>query len=63
MDYYKIFWKNLAKKELKSLDKKVIARLIEAVEALASNPYPTDCLKLVGSQSTYRLLSKAKDLP
>jgi mRNA interferase RelE/StbE len=55
MDSYKIIWKNSAKKELKKLDKTIISRIIEKVEELAKNPYPSGCKKLVGTESNYRI--------
>lgn len=55
MESYKIEWKSSAQKELRNLDKTVIPRLIEAVAALANNPYPVGCRKIVGSESSYRV--------
>ena len=55
MESYKIEWKSSAQKELRKLDKTVIPRLIEAVAALANNPYPVGCRKIVGSESSYRV--------
>lgn len=55
MDYYQIKWTNSAKKELKKLDKKIIPRLIDAVEELAKNPYPQGVKKLVNSENNYRI--------
>lgn len=55
MACYKIVWKSSAKKELKRLDKTVIPRILQAVESLSANPYPSGCRKIVGSQLTYRI--------
>lgn len=55
MESYKIEWKSSAQKELRKLDKTVISPLIEAVAALANNPYPVGCRKIVGSESSYRV--------
>jgi mRNA interferase RelE/StbE len=55
MASYKIQWKSSAKKELKKLDKQVIPRLLETIEALANNPYPVGCRKIVGNQAIYRV--------
>ena len=55
MAFYKVQWKNSAKKELKKLDKKVIVRILQAVGKLASNPHPSGSKKLMGSESIYRI--------
>ena len=55
MDLYKLRWKDSAKKELKSLDKKTIQRLLEAIEPLAKNPRPVACKKLQGTDDLYRI--------
>lgn len=55
MASYPIKWKTSAKKELKRIDKKIIPKIIEAVENLANNPYPQGCKKMIGSQSLYRI--------
>ncbi|MDJ0636880.1 MAG: type II toxin-antitoxin system RelE/ParE family toxin [Xenococcaceae cyanobacterium MO_188.B29] len=55
MTSYKIEWKQSAKKELKKLDKQVISRILQAVENLADNPYPSNSKKLIGSDAVYRI--------
>jgi len=55
MAFYKIEWKNSAKKELKKLDRNVIPKIITAVESLASEPHPAGHKKLQGSEHTYRI--------
>lgn len=52
---YSIVWKRSAQKELKSLDRAVIPKILAAVAALASNPYPAGVKKLIGSTHTYRI--------
>ena len=52
---YKIEWKNSAKKELKSIDRRVISDIVSAVERLAEHPTPGDSRKLRGSERTYRI--------
>ena len=52
---YKIEWKNSAKKELKSIDRRMIPDIVSAVERLADNPTPGDSKKLRGSERTYRI--------
>jgi mRNA interferase RelE/StbE len=55
MASYRIEWKPSAAKELKRLPRDVIARIIAAVETLASNAYPQGVVQLKGSQHTYRI--------
>ena len=52
---YRIEWKQSAKKEIRKLDKIVIPKILEAVAALAQNPYPRGSKKLRGTEHTYRL--------
>lgn len=51
---YKVEWKKSAVKELRSLDKPVIQKIIAAVEKLSENPFEEGVKKLVGSNQTYR---------
>jgi len=55
MASYSIEWKASAAKELRKLPKQVIARIIPAVEALATTPRPDGVRKLTGSENTYRI--------
>ena len=55
MDSYRIAWKRSAIKELKSLPKEVVARIVQAVGQLTENPFPPEVKKLVGSERTYRI--------
>ncbi len=55
MDSYEIKWKRSAVKELKQLPKEIIARILQAVESLADDPFPAGAKKLVGSKHTYRI--------
>lgn len=55
MDFYDVKWKRSAQKELKSLDRQVIPKILAAVEALANNAYPPGAKKLAGSEHTYRI--------
>lgn len=48
---YALAFKSSAEKELRKLPRDVIARVVVAVAALASEPRPPGCLKLSGSQS------------
>ena len=56
-DYYKIIWKDSARKELKSLPKKQIALIVAKIDALAHNPFPHGSVKLANSENSYRIRS------
>ena len=55
MASYKIDWKLSAEKELRSIDRPYIHRILEAVESLAENPFPTQQRKLYGMESSHRI--------
>jgi mRNA interferase RelE/StbE len=55
MNLFAIEWKRSAVKELKRLPKDVVARLLEAVEDLRSDPFPDGVRKLTGAEHTYRI--------
>lgn len=55
MASYSIEWKSSAAKELKKLPMPVIGRILHAVEALATSPWPDGARKLTDTKSTYRI--------
>jgi len=55
MGSFNIQWKRSARKELKKLGKKVIPRIVHAVDLLADEPHPSGSRKLVGSEHIYRI--------
>ncbi len=55
MASYKVEWKNSAYKELQKLPRPMIKRVVEAVDDLAVNPYPSGIKKLIGSDHSYRI--------
>jgi mRNA interferase RelE/StbE len=55
MAFYKVTWKRSAARELEKLPKDVISRIVDAVEQLASDPYPRGANRLVGADKTYRI--------
>ena len=55
MDTYQVEWKRSAAKELKPLPNAIIRRIVEAVEGLATDPFPHNAIKLIGSEHTYRI--------
>ena len=55
MASYKIEWKRSAAKELRTLPRDVVERILKAVEHLSIEPYPSGVRKLVGAVHTYRI--------
>ncbi len=55
MGTYRIEWKLSALRELKRLDRQVVPRIVTAVEALSSDPFPRGVKKLHGGEMTYRI--------
>jgi mRNA interferase RelE/StbE len=54
MASYRVRWKKSAQKELRKIEKDHILKVLEFVENLSENPYPTGSRKLRGSQHTFR---------
>ena len=55
MGSYNIEWKHSAARELRKLPRQAVLRILQAVEQLATEPYPPGVRKLVGAQHTYRI--------
>ena len=55
MASYRVEIARTAAKDLRGIDRKWIPRIVAAIETLESDPRPTGCKKLVGSDHTYRL--------
>ena len=55
MDTYKIEWKNSARKELKKINKRDIPKILNQVESLIENPFPSNHKKYLGTEHTYRI--------
>jgi mRNA interferase RelE/StbE len=55
MGSYEIQWKGSAERELRRLDPQQIPRIIQAVDALANDPFPKGCRKLRGAERAYRI--------
>lgn len=52
---FRVEWKKSTKKDLRRLPPATVDRVIEAVEALAENPFPHGAEKLSGSEHSYRI--------
>ncbi len=55
MENFSIQWRNSTKKDVRGLPNHQVARIVAAVTALASDPYPHGSQKLAGSERTYRI--------
>ena len=55
MASYEIEWKHSAERELRCIDKQYIPEILEAVESLADNPFPSQHRKLHGVETSYRI--------
>ena len=52
---FRIEWKESTRKDLRKLPANIIIDILEAVEALADNPFPHGVEKLSGSEHAYRI--------
>ena len=55
MDVFKINWKSSSEHDLKKIDRQYIARILDEIESLMDNPFPSQSKKLKDSESSYRL--------
>ena len=55
MASYKVNPKPSVEKDLRSLPRSTVARVIKSLELLAGNPFPRQALKLEGGEQLYRL--------
>jgi mRNA interferase RelE/StbE len=67
MGEYKIFFKESVEKDLRSIPKKDIKKILTRIEALAQEPRPQGCEKLSSQekyrirQGTYRIIYSIQD--
>ena len=67
MGEYKIFFKESVEKDLRSIPKKDLKKILLRIEALAKEPRPQSCEKLSGQekyrirQGTYRIIYSIQD--
>ena len=54
MAQYKVFFKKSVEKDLRSIPKKELLKILNKIESLQDNPRPIGCEKLTG-QERYRL--------
>ena len=55
MEPFEIQWRNSTRKDLRSLPRQEVARIVSAVGELASDHLPHGSQKLSGSERTYRI--------
>lgn len=55
MAVYKIEWKTSAERDIGKIDRRMIIRIISAVDTLNTEPFPEGCRKLEGASSSYRI--------
>ena len=55
MERFDLQWRNSTKKDLRSLPRQEVPRIVAAAGELASDPLPHDSKKLSGSERTYRI--------
>ena len=55
MATYSLRWKTSAVKELRRLDRQVVPTIVDAVEALASDPFPAGTRKMQDGEHAYRV--------
>ena len=55
MESFSIQWRSSIKKDIRGLPRHEVARVVEAVSQLATDPLPHGSQKLAGSERTYRI--------
>ncbi len=55
MEPFSIQWRNSTRKDIRSLPRQEVARIVAAVTQLANDPLPHGSQKLSGSEHTYRI--------
>lgn len=55
MDFFEIRFKRSAEKDLRRLDRQFVPRVVARIEALASDPFPRQSIKLSGTEGLYRV--------
>jgi mRNA interferase RelE/StbE len=55
MGSYKIEFKRSAERDVRKIGALLIPKILESVDALASEPFPRRSVKLSGTEATYRM--------
>jgi len=52
---YKISLRSRANREIRKLDRQILARISESIDGLAADPRPTGCLKVKAKEGLWRI--------
>jgi len=55
MASYRIEWRRSTRKDLRRIAPAEVLKIVEQVEALVGDPFPTGCVKLSGSDHVFRI--------
>ena len=55
MVFYTITWRKSTKKDLRKIPEGDVLEILQAVEALAGNPFPIGSTKLIGTVDVHRI--------
>lgn len=55
MASYRLEWRRSAAKDLRRISPADVPRIVAAADALADDPFPPGCVKLTGSERSYRI--------
>lgn len=55
MGRFRIQWRNSTRKDIRSLPRQEVARVVESITQLADEPLPHGSQKLSGAERTYRI--------
>ncbi len=55
MALFSVRWRHSTKKDIRKVPRQEVARIVVAVESLASDPLPDGSQKLSGAERTYRI--------
>lgn len=55
MGSFSVQWRSSTRKDIRSLPRQEVARIVAAVTELGENPFPHGSQKLSGSERTYRI--------
>ena len=58
MSIYSVYFKPSVEKDLRGLPDLIVSQVMNRIEELISNPFPSNITKLIGTKSTYRIRIK-----
>ena len=54
-ELYSVSLRSRAKREIRNLDRQILARISKAIDNLSENPRPTECLKVKTAEALWRI--------